>query len=79
MPKLRVPRRLLTKKMVAWQKEYKDNRKIAKATGLASFGFGDIIRQSLFRMKNLLDQVPRDRTKELAQQPEPETGEEEQE
>ena len=76
--KEKVPKRLLTKEMIAWQRQYKQTRKIAKASEMAGFGFEDVLRQSLFEMKNLLENIPRSHIKELAQQPAAENeGEEE--
>lgn len=78
--KAKVPRRLLTPKMRAWQEAYKgETRKvklISKASEMGGFDFRDILRQSLFRMKDMLTKQPRAKLKELAQQPEEEGVEE---
>jgi len=73
----KVPKRLFTKEMLQWQKAYKGMQKIAKVT--SQIGARDILKRALFGMKGMLNNLPRERTKELAQQPEGESQGEEME
>lgn len=76
-----VPKRLLTKEMIAWQRAYKDTRKIAQASQMAGpdLDTREVLQQSLFQMKSLLERVPKTKIKELAQQPDVDAPEGEQE
>jgi len=69
MPKEEVEKFKLTPEQIAWQKQFKEAKRVASMAGMGMFGIRDVLRQALFRLTTLMENKPKRGIKELAQQP----------